>query len=154
MSKPKQKAVVAQIANLTPTQRKALVVAKNHNITPMQVKQLQTLKPSQAAIIPVVKKNDLSVVELKKIKDVKNMKGGNQAYIDAAVALAPEINKLIDRGLTFTNEILTNPTRVARVTAAQARRERQAAETDRRRQDAYNRKIRLRNELDERRRKR
>ena len=128
---PVSQKTAKQIKSLTPTQIKAVQLAKTHNVTPKQLKTLHTLKGGAV----------------------------NPATIDAAVKLAPEVNKAINSTLDFTKAVLQDPTRVRNATlrqdrhderarAAQARAERNRAETDRRRKEAYDRKMAIRADKD------
>ena len=128
---PVSQKTAKQIKSLTPTQIKAVQLAKTHNVTPKQLKTLHTLKGGAV----------------------------NPATIDAAVKLAPEVNKALTTSLDFTKAVLQDPTRVRRVemrqdardqrrTDAHARAERNRAETDRRRKEAYDRKMAIRADKD------
>ena len=65
---PVSLATAKKIKSLSPQQRKAIKIAKDHNISAKQIQTLIKLTPSQRKVVSVAKKNNLSVEQMKAIK--------------------------------------------------------------------------------------
>ena len=71
---PVSLATAKKIKSLTPQQRKAIKIAKDHNISAKRIQTLNKLTPSQGKVVSVAKKNNLSVENISALKLVKKYK--------------------------------------------------------------------------------
>ena len=104
----------------TPTQIKATQIVINKGLTVKDIARIQSLTPTPKQKAAIVVQRNKGVT----LSDVRALNRQNgEGLAEVAGAVSESAAKAISSVLDFTTGVLNNPTRVARVTARQGRRE-------------------------------